>query len=267
MADSQDVQDSEITPEDFDEEQETPKAESSPAKSEEKEEKSEEKPEESKEEEQKESEEDSEKTEEEDDKESQEAEKSEKSPAEERKTQLNSEIRDLVAQRNSLREEVTKANSEAYQPATEEDLVKEGMEPAEAKVEALRQEIEMREFNNQVAEAQLTIESESNRVLSDFAWANPESDTFNKELATEAARLLEGNLITDPNTGQVIGSNISPYQLYKTLDRAAGISSTEGRLKAQKDTEKMLASADTSSSSAPAKKSEDPLAKLWESEL
>lgn len=262
MADSQDVQDQEITPEVFDGEQETPKADSSPVeetKEEKKSEETEEKPEETKDK--------SEETKEEPEKET-ESENTEKpSPAEQRKTQLNAEIRDLVARRNSIREQVTKDNSETYQPATEEDLVKEGMEPAEAKVEALRQEIEMREFNNQVAEAQLTIESESNRVLSDFAWANPDSDSFNEQLATEAGQLLESNLIVDPNTGQVIGSNISPYQLYKTLDRAAGISSTDGRLKAQKDTEKMLAAADTSSSTAPAKKPEDPLGKLWDEPL
>lgn len=186
--------------------------------------------------------------------------------ADERKTQLNTEIRDLVAQRNALKDEVTKANAEVYQPATEQDLVDEGLSATDAKVEALRQQIEVRDYNERVSEAQLTIESEANRVLTDFEWANPDSPTYKEELSKEASQLLESNLITDPNTGQVIGSNVSPYQLYKTLDRASGISSVEGQLKGQQNTEQMLANADTASSAAPPKKPVDALMELWKSD-
>lgn len=186
--------------------------------------------------------------------------------ADERKNQLNTEIRDLVAQRNTLRSEVEKANAEVYQPATEQELVDDGLSATDAKVEALRQQIEVRDYNERVSEAQLTIESEANRVLVDFDWANPDSPSYKEELSKEAAQLLESNLITDPNTGQVIGANVSPYQLYKTLDRASGISSVEGQLKGQQNTEKMLANADTASSTAPAKKPVDALMELWKSD-
>lgn len=199
------------------------------------------------------------------------ADKPEEKPtkADERKTQLNTEIRDLVAQRNSLRTEVEKANAEVYQPATEQELVDDGMTATDAKVEVMRQQLEVRDYNERVAEAQLTIESESNRVLQDFAWANPNSgeDVYKKELAEEAAALLQQNLVTDPNTGQIIGSNISPYQLYKTLDRASGISTVQGQLKGQQATEKMLANADNASSAAPPKQKADPLKDLWDEPL
>ena len=187
--------------------------------------------------------------------------------AEERKTELNTEIRDLVAKRNALKEEVTKINSEVYQPATEEELVDEGMTSTDAKVEVLRQQMEVRDYNERVAEAQLTIEHESNRILSDFAWADRDSTEYKEELSNEAAALLKANLITDPNTGQVIGSNISPYQLYKTLDRAAGISAVHGQIKGQEATEQMLANADEAASAAPPKKAVDPVLSLWEDPL
>lgn len=183
--------------------------------------------------------------------------------ADERKTQLNTEIRDLVATRNALRTEVEKKTAEVYQPATEQELVDEGLSATDAKVEALRQQIEVRDFNERVADAQLTIESESNRILSDFTWANPDSKEFKEELSNEAAQLLQANLITDPNTGQIIGSNISPYQLYKTLDRASGISDVQGQLKGQQATEQMLANADSPASVAPQKPKVDPLMKIW----
>lgn len=183
--------------------------------------------------------------------------------AEERKAQLNTEIRDLVSQRNALREQVAKANGEVYQPATEDELVQDGMSATDAKVEALRQRIEVRDYNDRVAEAQLTIESESQRVLNDFPVFNSESDQFDKDLTNKAADLLKATLVLDPNTGQVIGSNVSPYQLYKTLAEASGISAAKGQLKGQQSTEQMLANADAGSSAAPPVKPKDPLADLW----
>jgi hypothetical protein len=184
--------------------------------------------------------------------------------ADERKNALNSEIRDLVAQRNELKKEVEKANSEAYQPATEEELEAEGLSSVEAKVEAMRQREEVREYNNQVAEAQLTIESESQRVLREFPMFDPSSDQYNEEIRDQAAELLQANLIFDPNTGQVIGSNVSPYQLYKTIATAAGISAQKGQIAGQKATERMLANADSPGSAAPAKKPIDPVLALWQ---
>ena len=187
--------------------------------------------------------------------------------ADERKSQLNTEIRDLVSQRNALRTEVEKANAEVYQVATEDELIEEGYSATDARVEALRQSIEMKDYNDKVADAQLTLGSESNRVLTDFPQFNPSNEQFDSELAAGAAELLEESLIRDPNSNQIIGSHISPYKLYKTLAIAQGISVEKGQLKGQADAEKMLANADTPSSTAPAKKPVDPLTELWASDL
>ena len=235
-----DVQEVEITPDLFDgETQETPKAESSPVEAEEKSEAKEPEvaTEESEEVEtksddaEKETEEAPEEESKEDAPESDdETETKPQSKADERKAQLNTEIRDLVSQRNALKAEVEKINAEAYQVATEDELVDQGYSATDAKVEALRQAIEMKEYNDKVADAQLSISSEAQRVLDDFPIFNENSDEYDKELATEAFQLLQANLILDPNTQQVIGSNVSPYQLYKTLARASGISATKGQI-------------------------------------
>jgi phosphopantetheinyl transferase (holo-ACP synthase) len=185
------------------------------------------------------------------------------SKADERKSQLNTEIRDLVAKRNALKESVEKANSEVYQVATEDELVDGGMTAIEAKVEAMRQEREMEKYNTQVAEAQLTLGHEANRVIQDFPIFNPEAKEYDKDLHEQAAELLEAALIIDPNSNQIIGSNVSPYKLYQTLAQAAGISAVKGQLKGQADTEAMLANADSASTSSPPKVTEDPLIKLW----
>jgi hypothetical protein len=201
-----------------------------------------------------------------------------------RKSELNSEIRDLVAQRNQLRTEVEKINEEVYKPATEEELVEDGMSEVEAKVEVMRQEREVEKYNERVAEAQLTINTESQRVLQDFPMFRqfePGTETmdpktgeisgtpnpaYDAELAGEAAQLLQANLITDPNTGQVIGSNVSPYQLYKTLARASGISTVKGQEKGQAAIQEQLANADDAGSAAPPSKAKDPILEILASD-
>lgn len=186
--------------------------------------------------------------------------------ADERKAQLNTEIRDLVAKRNALKNEVEKANAEVYQPAAEDELTDQTnpdtgqpYTSVEAKLESMRQQQEMDKYNTQVAEAQLTISHESERVLQDFPVFNPDSETFDKELAEEAADLLRANLVVDPNTNQVIGSNVSPYQLYKTLDRAHQSSKAKGQIQGREETEEMLANTDSPGNAAPIKKVKDPI--------
>src|SRR3990167_1364742 len=291
MADdnADDVKDAEITPDDFDGKQETPEAEPSPAKEAkaEPEAKVEAKADAEAEDKKPEAKETKEvkgddtpaqpdvptKDTESEEAKAEDADKPEEKPmtnADERKTQLNTEIRDLVSQRNAIKAEIEKKNAEVYQPAAEDELTDQTnpdtgqpYTSVEAKVEALRQEREMEKYNSQVADAQLTISSESERVLNDFPMFNSESESYDKELAEEAAELLQANLIYDQNTGQVIGSNVSPYQLYKTLARASGISATKGQIKGQQATEKMLANADTNTSTAPEKKPTDPVADIW----
>src|SRR3990167_1914790 len=275
--DAKDVEVKEITPEDLDsDEQDTTKAEPSPAKEEkpakvEKLKAESKEPEVAKDTKEKEVEKATppdipvKDTETEDQKvEETETEEKPQGQAEERKVQLNTEIRNLVAQRNAIRDEVTKQNAETYQPATEEELTEQGMTDLEAKVEAMRQQNDMDKYNSQVADAQLTLSSESEQVLRDFPMFDSGRDSYDEELSTEAAELLQANLITDPNSGQIIGSNVLPYQLYKTLAKASGISATKGQMKGQAATEQMLANADAGAGASPPKKVVDPVITLWE---
>lgn len=130
--------------------------------------------------------------------------------------------------------------------------------PLEAKVAALEQSQQLERYNNQVAEAQLTLESESNRVMQDFPMFNPESDSYMPEVAEKASQLLRSNLVFDERTGQVIGSHTSPYLLYQTLAEATKSSAVQGQIDGQKATERMLANADNNPSNPPAKPKEDP---------
>jgi subtilase family serine protease len=179
--------------------------------------------------------------------------------AEERKQQLNSEIRDLVARRNEIKAQVEKLNGQVYQPATGEELVEQGMSPEMAEIEVMKQEREIERYNTQVAESQLTIEHESNKVLNDFPIFDPDSAEYRPEIAASAAKILKANLVTDPNTGQVIASNVSPYELYQSFAEAVRLSAEQGQIKGQQATERMLARVDSTPNAAPAKETEKDL--------
>jgi hypothetical protein len=186
------------------------------------------------------------------------------SKADERKVQLNTEIRDLVSQRNALKTEVEKINSEFYQPATADQLVAQGMDPLEARITASEQRQEVADYNARVADAQLTVESESQAVLRDFPRFNPDSKEFNKNLYDQASNIFNNNLIRDENTGQVIGEHQSTYEIYKALDNAASLSTQTGQMKGQKDAETMLARADTTPGAAPKASVKDPILAILE---
>lgn len=166
----------------------------------------------------------------------------------------NQEIRNMVAYRNELRRQVEKANSEAYKPATTEELL-EQINPEtgdyysrlEAQVESMRQEQDAERYNREVTDAQYEIAYDVQRVLNDFPVFNPDSPQYDKETSEELAQLLEENLIVDPKTNQVTGTKLPIYKLYKSHARAAQASARKAEIKGQKATETMLSRADNGS--------------------
>lgn len=176
---------------------------------------------------------------------------------EKRNEQLTGDIKSLVAQRNQLKAEVEKLNAEVYRPATEDELQAEGYSPEMAAIEAFKQDQAIRDYNNQIAEKQLELRSEALEIVRDFPTLSPvlangqPNPDYNEPLGSQLEALLQQNLQVDPNTGQVIGSTIPPYQIYKLVADATKASSEEGQLKGQQATEQMLARVDAPSGAAP----------------
>lgn len=164
----------------------------------------------------------------------------------------NTEIRQLVAEKNVLRDVVANKNAEVYKvPGVEEyaEMINPDTNDyytaSEARIARMEREREVEAYNNQVAESQFALRVEAERSLRDFPMFDEQSPEYNKELASQADALLGQNLVFDPNTGQIIGANISPYQIYKTIHDAHASAKVAGEITGQKNTEKMLARADT----------------------
>lgn len=207
--------------------------------------------------------------------------------AEKRKEQLNSEIRELVAQRNAIREETSRLIKEKYgaqtngQVKTEDELVND-INPetgdyytrAEARAEItknrldqLEQERQREEYASQIAESRFTMEQEATQAVKDFPMFNSQSDQYNKELATEAAEILSGAIEKDPQTGMEIGCKIPIYKFYLMLAKAAESAKKQGEIAGREAAQKMMGSVDTISNGHSRSGASDEINDLWDSLL
>jgi hypothetical protein len=196
-------------------------------------------------------------------------------------------IRNLVNERNELRKQVADLNSSIYEARTPEQLQQE-INPdtneyytaLEARVIASEEKQALRDYNDQVADAQLSVQTDARNVIQDFPWADESSKDFNKELAPAVDEMLARNFIRDPNTeqtdkdgnripgtGQIVGTHLPTYQLYKLIDDAVKIGKTNGELQGQKATKKMMATADSISSAGPAAPKRDAFADAFDREF
>lgn len=165
----------------------------------------------------------------------------------------------LANENRDLKEYIEKLHNEVYKPQSVEELVDEGLSPELAEVRSLKQSLEISDYNNKVVDAQVQLSNESASILSDYGIFNPDSPDFQPDLAASAAEALEKSLIVDPNTGQIIGSHISPTQIYKPIADAYQKSIVRGQIQGQKATERMLASVDTPTSLTPKTPKTDPI--------
>lgn len=169
----------------------------------------------------------------------------------------NTEIRDLVSARNAIRQAVEQVNQQAYVPANEEELLEqvnpetgEYYNRLEAKFEAMKQEQQLRQYNEQVSENKLSLYSDVQRIQNDFPIFNEQSPEYNPQIAQQVYQIAEQSLIKDPRTGDVIGSNIPIYSIYKTVNDSYKLAAASGQAKQQRATESMLRNTDVSSSAA-----------------
>lgn len=178
----------------------------------------------------------------------------------------NMEIRELVARRNELKQRVEKTNAEAYRVATEDELLDqinpetgEYFNRLEAKLAVMEQKEQIRDYTNQVAETQLTLSTEAQKALQEFPMFDSHSPEYNEGVAKQVDAILGQSLVFDQKTGAVIGSHVSPYELYKAVSQSAQAGTVAGQVKAQKATERMLATADSSGGAQQATRSFDKL--------
>lgn len=197
--------------------------------------------------------------------------------AEMRKQQLNSEIRDKVAERNALRKEIAELNRQKYQLKSQKDLPsvddlttqinpdtgdyytrsEAKLAHLEAELELERQEKQMNEYTEQVVDNRMRLADEVNRALKDFPMFDDESDLFDKDLTAKADKIVNNLIMKDPKTGEIIGSRGSIYDVYEAIANATKAAETSGKIAGRKATMDMMNSADVVGSSSGSGSDED----------
>lgn len=190
--------------------------------------------------------------------------------AERRKQQLNNEIRDKVAERNALRQEIAELNRQKYQLKSSSDLpsvddLMSQINPdtgdyytrTEAKlahIEAERDlehaQKQMDEYTDNIVDNRLRLKDEADRALRDFPMFDTNSPDYNEELATQADQIARNLIIQDTNTGEIIGSRGSVYDVYAAIAGAAKSAEANGKIAGRQATMDMMNSADVVGSSS-----------------
>ena len=209
----------------------------------------------------------------------QEAKAEETSPkkAERRKQQLNNEIRDKVAERNALREEIAELNRQKYQLMSSNDLpsvedlmgqinsdtgdyytrTEAKLARLEAERELERTQRKMDEYTDNIVDNRLRLKDEANRALKDFPMFDVNSPDYDEGLASQADQIARNLIIQDRNTGEIIGSRGSIYDVYATIAGAAKSAETNGKIAGRKATMNMMNSADVVGTSSTGTTSEE----------
>ena len=164
----------------------------------------------------------------------------------------NRAIRELVARRNearAYRQQLEQEQAQQYQetppemqnqplPTLEQIMQTENPETGdfftEFEAKAVLQNLQLQQqiagmqeaqeqaaYKAQVSASISGMSSDAERALKDFPEFDPESDEYDPELDADVNEFLQGMLIYD-NTGNIVGSRESIYQLYQSFHKARG---------------------------------------------
>lgn len=168
---------------------------------------------------------------------------------------MSKEDRDSAArsswiERTRNRNEAAQQLDQFYGPKTQEQLVQEGMNPAEANTEALRQEIAYNQERARVSELNSGMRAEAVEVFSDFpifrelnadGSKNPEYDPeFAKQVEESYKR--DARIQVDEQTGLVINADVSLYDYYKQMHNIYNRGASKGVKQRQDATAAMQSS-------------------------
>jgi hypothetical protein len=157
------------------------------------------------------------------------------------------------------------AQLEDFQVPTEQDYLDGGYDPIEAKVNALEARQAQRESIDNVASLNVAVDSDMSRIIHEYPELDPGSKDFNKDLAIRLFEQYDQDAQTRyADDGIVLETKQLPYQYIKSKMDLINIASSQKKVQAQKDVEKMVSQAETPTSQAPPVSKDDSLESMRE---
>lgn len=149
--------------------------------------------------------------------------------------------RQRIAERQRTRQEVAKQLDQTYGPKTEDDLIEEGLDPAQAQIEALRQEMNYARQRTEIAELNAGLQAEAVNVTNDFPVFNPKSPDFDPEFAgiVEQQYKQAARLQLDDN-GIVVNADVPLYDYYQQMATIYNRGTERGAKQGQQEYQQMM---------------------------
>lgn len=153
-----------------------------------------------------------------------------------------------VQERQRIKEETARKLDATYGPKTAEQLVEEGVDPAQAEIQALRQEVQYSNDRAAISELNAGMQAEAVNVQYDFpvyrelnadGSKNPDYDPdFSAKV--EAGYQRRANVSIDKDTGLVLSANESLYDYYKEMAEYRQAGASHGASQGQAEMQEML---------------------------
>lgn len=126
------------------------------------------------------------------------------------------QARQAWLERQRTRNEVANQVDQFYGPKTQEQLVEEGMNPNDARVEAMEQQINFERERGRVAELNATMRAEAAEIFHDFPVFDEKSPDFDPQFAKEVEEQyrIASRVQTDEN-GIVLNAEVPLYSFYQ----------------------------------------------------
>lgn len=175
------------------------------------------------------------------------------------------------AERRQLKEKVTAGLSERpeFTPQTAEELEADGMDPALAGIEALRQEVRRDQIINELTELNASVNTDANNVLRNHPVYDPANkDSYDEKFAKKVESLYKkyAHFEMDETNTFITRADIPLAEFFAFAAESRGTGSVKAEVEGQKAAEKMLAASEEPSSAPEPPKSktgEDSEDELW----
>lgn len=156
--------------------------------------------------------------------------------------------------RQRVKQNVANKVDEVYGPKTKDQLVKEGLTPEQAEVQALREEVAFNNRKAQIAEMNATLNMEAVNVMNEFPVFNPNrpdeyDENFTKQV--QDAYAIAARLQTDEN-GIVLNAEVPLYDFYQRMANIYSRGATKGSQQGQADMAEMMSRTEPVGSSSSA---------------
>jgi hypothetical protein len=119
-------------------------------------------------------------------------------------------------QRRQQQQQIEQQYDQAWQPKSAEDLVQEGVDPNQAAIEALRNELSFKEERARVSELNANLWNEATQVQKDFPVFDQNSKEYDPQFTQEVEQLYK--TAARLQTMQVVGPNGQPTELVANAD-------------------------------------------------